>query len=149
MKKSKIYLIVIIILIIILLMVGTCWGILLYQNRDVVRINDKEFTSMIKMSIGKSDEEKLMKDDLFIVTEVTINDMSQMKYLDKCPNVKSLIFDDVDFTINELMEGDYLNLIEIMKWKSCTVTGNDSEMDLPNLQEINIKWSTLSDCDNI
>ena len=57
MKKSKIYIIVLIILIILLLLAGTCWGKWSYQNRDVVRINDKEFTSMIKKTIGKSDEE--------------------------------------------------------------------------------------------
>ena len=148
-KKSKIYLIVIIILIIILLLVGTCWGIWSYQNRDVVRINNKEFTSMIKKTIGKSDEEKLMKEDLILVTEVTIKDMSQMKYLDRFPNLKSVILNDVDFTIEELMEGGYLNQIEIMDWWDCNVNGNNSEMDLPNLQEIRITNSLLSDCNNI
>jgi len=146
---KKIYLIVIIILIIILLLVGTCWGIWSYQNRDVVRINDKGFTSMMKKTIGKSDEEKLMKEDLILVSEVTINDMSQMKYLDRFPNLKSVIFNEVNFTIEELMEGDHLNHIELMKWRDCNVAGNNSEMDLPNLQELTIAWSKLSECDNI
>jgi len=90
-----------------------------------------------------------MKEDLILVTEVTINDMSQMKYLDKFQNLKSVVFDEVDFKIEELMEGDHLNHIEIMKWRDCNVTGNNSEMELPNLQELAIAWSTLSECDNI
>ena len=90
-----------------------------------------------------------MKEDLILVTEVTIKDMTQMKYLDRFPNLKSVIFNDVDFTIEELMEGGYLNQIEIMDWWDCNVNGNNSEMDLPNLQEIRITNSLLSDCNNI
>jgi len=47
------------------------------------------------------------------------------------------------------MEGGYLNRIEIMDWRDCNITGNNSEMDLPNLQNIRIANSRLSDCDNI